>query len=316
MNPNPGAEVKVLQLHIQRRRPYGRIVATGLVIFMATLLLLTQSRGAYLATATALGLLGVLRWRRLFALLPIFAIGVGITIYQLGWSRIFDLLGSDNTFGGAGFRTVIWHADQRALHDFFWTGIGLGRFTEVMRLLYPSPIIQSPSATHAHNLLLQIGLDLGGPGLLAWLGLYLTLIGMTIAVLRRTASPTGSAESLDATWDGTQFIAPPHVDVTISTRRFVRRLTKVERRRQQQWLLAAGCLAALVGIQIHGLLDAVTWGNKLAFIPWLLFALVTLLYDSTSPSTAQSPVTSDKQSHPLHPKYGDLHTPIDPTMNP
>jgi len=33
-----------------------------------------------------------------------------------------------------------------------------------------------------------------------------------------------------------------------------------------------------MGMQVHGLLDAVTWGNKLAFIPWLIFAQITLLY--------------------------------------
>ena len=34
----------------------------------------------------------------------------------------------------------------------------------------------------------------------------------------------------------------------------------------------------LMGMQVHGLLAAVTWGNKLAFIPWLIFAQITLLY--------------------------------------
>ncbi|MEZ4736424.1 MAG: hypothetical protein R3E79_55770 [Caldilineaceae bacterium] len=45
--------------------------------------------------------------------------------------------------------------------------------------------------------------------------------------------------------------------------------------------MAAGCLATLVGMQVHGLLDAVTWRNKLALLPWLTFAQITLLYRYT-----------------------------------
>jgi len=29
---------------------------------------------------------------------------------------------------------------------------------------------------------------------------------------------------------------------------------------------------------IHGLVDAVVWGTKLAFLPWLFFALAALLW--------------------------------------
>jgi len=39
-----------------------------------------------------------------------------------------------------------------------------------------------------------------------------------------------------------------------------------------------GAASSLVAMLVHGLLDAVTWGTKLAFMPWLLFALITLLF--------------------------------------
>jgi hypothetical protein len=29
---------------------------------------------------------------------------------------------------------------------------------------------------------------------------------------------------------------------------------------------------------VHGLVDAALWGNKAAFLPWLLLALICLLY--------------------------------------
>jgi hypothetical protein len=42
--------------------------------------------------------------------------------------------------------------------------------------------------------------------------------------------------------------------------------------------LAIGAAGSLAGMLIHGLLDAVTWGTKLSFLPWLLFALITQLF--------------------------------------
>lgn len=249
-------------------------IATLLVI----LLLLTQSRGAYLSMAVILPLLLCLRWPRLTYALPLLGAGLIFALYRWDFWQIFDLLGADNTFGGAEWRGPVWHASWQAFQDFAWTGIGIGNFQQVMPLLYPNPAIANPAATHAHNLLLQIGLDLGLPGLAAYLTLYLTMIGLAIAVLRRTRSPAATATALGATWDGHTLVAPADVGVTVSTKRFIRQVVHYERTRQQHWAIAAGCLAALIGMQIHGVLDAVTWGNKLAFIPWLIFAQITLLY--------------------------------------
>lgn len=271
---------KMLRFH-QPRHSYQRLLTgalASLLVLMLALLLLTQSRGGYIAITVASSLLLLLRWPRLGYGAPLLIVGIGYIGYRFGGETIFALLGADNTFGGADWRGPVWHASWQAFQDFGWTGIGIGNFQQVMPLLYPNPAINNLAATHAHNLLLQIGLDLGLPGLAAYLTLYLTMVGMAIAVLRRTRSPQATANALGATWDGHVLHAPPEVGVTLSTKRFIRQMVHQERTRQQHWALAAGCLAALIGMQIHGFLDAVTWGNKLAFIPWLIFAQITLLY--------------------------------------
>lgn len=249
-----------------------------LLIGMLGMLLLTQSRGGYLGALIAMAIVLLFRWPRLGLVTPLLLGLIGYGVYTIGVQTSFDLLGADNTFGGADWRTPVWRASWQAFQDFAWTGIGIGNFRQVMPMLYPNPAINNEAATHAHNLLLQIGLDLGIPGLAAYLLFCGSMVGMAIAVLRRTRSPQATAIALGATWDGQAIVAPPSVGVTISTGRFMRQLTRLERTRQQHWALAAGCLAALVGMQVHGLLDAVTWGNKLAFLPWLIFAQITLLY--------------------------------------
>ncbi|MCB0074423.1 MAG: hypothetical protein KDE20_23315, partial [Caldilineaceae bacterium] len=50
------------------------------------------------------------------------------------------------------------------------------------------------------------------------------------------------------------------------------------RRHHLTWALSAGLLAAFTGMALHGLVDAVTWGTKLAFLPWLCYALAVALY--------------------------------------
>jgi len=84
--------------------------------------------------------------------------------------------------------------------------------------------------------LLQVGVDLGMPGLIAYLALLINLFAMLIVTLRSLPSHTWQRNA------------------------------------------AIGATGSLVAMLVHGLLDAVTWGTKLAFISWLLFALITLLF--------------------------------------
>jgi hypothetical protein len=42
-------------------------------------------------------------------------------------------------------------------------------------------------------------------------------------------------------------------------------------------VLAAGLLAGLTILVVHGLTDATTWGTKPAFIPWLILGLAAAL---------------------------------------
>jgi hypothetical protein len=64
-----------------------------------------------------------------------------------------------------------------------------------------------------------------------------------------------------------------HINLTVMLATVLRQAPCGESR-----LLAMGLAGALTAILVHGLLDAPLWGTKLAFLPWLVFALVVLLY--------------------------------------
>ena len=213
-----------------------RIGSGLLLLFMLAVLGSTQSRGAELAVGMVGALLLVLRWPRLIYGVPLLLVlGIGIVVWS-GPQKILEMLVFSTATPGLDQRLEIWSRAGYALWDFVFTGIGIGTFDLVIPRLYPYFLI-SPAEPipHAHNLYLQIGLDLGLPGLIAYLALWLNLWVMLIALLRR-------------------------------------------REQSLAWCLAAGAAGSLVGILLHGLVDAVTWGNKLAFLPWWLYALVTLLF--------------------------------------
>lgn len=243
-----------------------RWLAAVLAALLFCLLLLTQSRGAYLAVSVGMLLLVMLRWPRLMWSLPIFAIFAMLVLYQVGLSQTMELLGADNTFGGAEWRNGVWHIAGQALHDFPYTGIGLGNFRPVMTLLYPHPVMDSESANHAHNIFLQIGLDIGLPGLFAYYLFVGTILWKAWQHLRLRA-----------------FIPPMMaLQGNENTRHHQKQMIRMARQHTVAWALTAGAFTAIIAIQIHGMLDAITWGTKLSFLPWLCFALIQLNTDESN----------------------------------
>jgi len=82
-------------------------------------------------------------------------------------------------------RFEIWSRAQYAIADFPFTGPGLDAFQHVMPLMYP--LFQTHTGRfipHAHSEFLQVALDLGLPGLVAWLALYIATFSMLWRVLR------------------------------------------------------------------------------------------------------------------------------------
>jgi putative inorganic carbon (HCO3(-)) transporter len=106
------------------------------------------------------------------------------------------------------------------VQDFPLTGIGMGLFGQVAAWLYPFGPAGPEMVPHAHNLYLQIAVDLGLPGLIAWL-----LAAVNVLKAGWTLFSDGNYRS--ETW---------------------------------QQALGAAVLSSLAALLIHGLMDSVTWG--------------------------------------------------------
>lgn len=145
------------------------------VLCMAIALLLTQSRGALIGVAGALLVMFILRltkvWR-LGVLASAIVCAIAITRMDL-LALLSDTSESIRNLDG---RLEIWRTAYEIIHDFPVTGIGLGNFAPVTDLMYPF-VVAGEHQPHAHNMFLQVAVDVGIPGEVTWLS---TAIVITI----------------------------------------------------------------------------------------------------------------------------------------
>jgi putative inorganic carbon (HCO3(-)) transporter len=147
-------------------------------VLMLLVLILTASRSAFLGVAG--GLLLVLAWAlvggqrsprgrvRGVLVLVVSVAALGLASRYLISAWVGD---AESGLDSYQSRVELWNRALRMLWDFPFTGIGPGQFSLVLHALYV-PFLVAPNeyVPHAHNVFLQLGLDLGIPGALAMLG--------------------------------------------------------------------------------------------------------------------------------------------------
>lgn len=173
-------------------------IGSGLfLLFVGVVLLLTQSRSGWMGGAVG-GVSLVVLWflsdkrRQMRALgwaslLMTICIVAAVIIWIGPQSLGKSLFGTSadptvlEAFVGEMTLTARVEIGSRALYaiqDFAFTGCGLGSFREVVHMLYPLFLLgPTYDIAHAHNIFLQTALDLGIPGLVA----YLALLGIALA---------------------------------------------------------------------------------------------------------------------------------------
>lgn len=166
------------------------LVQAALLFLTAGTLVLTESRSAWLGTGVAAGcfLLWYNVWTR--GVVAAGVVGLAGTVAALGPDRVYDFV--VNRAGPAlhstfALRLDIWSRAIRGIGDFPLTGMGMNTFRKLMPALYPGyPYLPGEEVPHAHNHLLQAALDLGLPGLVAYLALWFVAAALLVSVYRRS----------------------------------------------------------------------------------------------------------------------------------
>ncbi len=218
-------------------------LALGVASLITMIILgMTLSRGAWIAFAVVLIILALLRWRRSWIIIAVGALAGAGVVAWLGVIPVLSLLFSNSSLGSLDVRIEVWQRALYMIHDFPFTGIGMGNFSAVTDAVYPIFMATPGSIPHAHNLFLQVAVDLGIPGLVAWLGIFLIIGFVSWKIFRRG-----------------KFLG----DVFLMG-------------------LGAALLCSQAALAVHGLTDAVTWGMvRSAPIVWVIWGLAAACWNFT-----------------------------------
>lgn len=237
----------------------GKLLPALLFLLLLWLLLLTQSRSAWMGAVAGIVFLLVAttyvisagkRWRLFFYILLLVALFVAVAALFAFRPWLLSVLETPpaetaiGTLDTVPSRFVVWRWAIVAIGDFGLTGTGLGTFRRVGSRLYPMPY--SESVAHAHNIFLQVALDTGLPGLVAYVAILLraVVISWRIAIHAPGLRP-----------------------------------------------LALGLLSALVAFHVYGLTDALAPGAKPGIVLWMALGLLTGMF-------SQMAAPADSLPHP------------------
>jgi putative inorganic carbon (HCO3(-)) transporter len=222
-------------------RGVGERAALGLAsLLMGVTLLLTRSRGGYIAAAVGgLAVMWLVGRRRWALALTLLSIGAGVWMFSAAEHQVPALVEEAVDTSTWAFRRRVWGAALWMLADFPFTGVGMGLFNQVASLLYA---FQSPRDPGAHNVYLQVGVDLGILGLIAYVAVLILALWMALTAMR-AFERKGNGE-LRA--------------------------------------MAVGALSGMIALMVHGLVDVAAWGTRAAFFPWLLIGLIAALFTTAT----------------------------------
>ena len=175
----------------QRWCRIGTWVQGALLALTLGTLLLTQSRGAWIGLSVAgVAFLALYnRWTRQVAALV--CVGVVVVAAYVGPARLANLAvnnGGSGMPGDVSSRVELWSRAVAGIRDFPLTGMGMNAFRKVMPVLYPTVFTGATDfdIAHAHNHLLQAALDVGLPGLVAYLSIWMVTAVLLVRVCRRS----------------------------------------------------------------------------------------------------------------------------------
>jgi putative inorganic carbon (HCO3(-)) transporter len=166
------------------------LAALGLAGLTAGTLVLTQSRGGALGLACGLGLWLAWHGPRTRLLLLALLIAGAVAVVLIGPAEVAASLegaAGRNLLESMLARVEVWVRALSAIQAFPLTGLGLNGFRHVMPVFFPL-FVAPPTfdVSHAHNQFLQAALDLGLPGLVAFVALAVGAFGLLISARSQT----------------------------------------------------------------------------------------------------------------------------------
>ena len=191
-NPNACAEALILLLPLavalllSSRRWWGRLLALAAIGAGGAALLMTYSRASWVGLFAAMVLFVFLWNPKLVPLCALLCVAAIPFLPETVWNRILTITNFSDTSTSSRFPLFI--ATIRALRMSPVTGAGLGgdavrKFIKVNELYHAkAPYV------HAHNMVLQVWVETGLLGIVAFLGSMLWIVKRTVGAVRLKCS--------------------------------------------------------------------------------------------------------------------------------
>jgi len=174
-NPNVYGEYLLLAIPVALagfvivKRPLMKLYYLGVSAALTANLALTYSRGCYLAIAFAVLIFVLIMEKRLVAF---FSMGIFIVPAVLPAAMLNRLLSIGNMEDSSSkYRLSIYQATVRILKQFWPSGLGQG--AEAFNRVFPLFTFNGVTASHSHNLFLQVFVETGVFGFIAFLAVIL-----------------------------------------------------------------------------------------------------------------------------------------------
>lgn len=231
-----------------RKTPLLIIGLLGMSISASLLLLLTQSRSAWIGGIGGFSVL-LFFW---FIFLPpsrfrtaarasvaLVSLIILFLLIRTDWDQVIQFWEAPPRDTAVGtlttltFRRQLWSSAYDIIQDMPFTGTGLGTFRRVVPRLYPISTSDSYDVAHAHNIFVQVAVDTGLPGLVAYLSILITITILSYRVARQGGEDKRLVLSL---------------------------------------------FAGIAGLHFFGLTDTIAPGAKPGLLFWLAVALITAIY--------------------------------------
>ena len=212
------------------------------VVILFGVLIITESRAGYLAALSGIALMLLFFCKKLWIVYSAAGVAGIFFMLKVGHVTMLAQLFGSGAVGTWESRRELWNRAISMIQDFPFTGIGAGTFGKVAPTLYPL-LIDSPDVElhHAHNLYLQVPVDLGIPGLAA-------------------------------------FVALLSVSIFLGWKAY---FSFSVQRHHSGANLAAGYLSGLFAWGIHGFFDTPLWLVKPSAVPFFYMGMLVALHRAT-----------------------------------
>jgi len=167
------------------------------VCVLTAALLMTQTRGSWLAFLAGVVVVVTVRQQRLLLLLPPLLLIIFILVPHAVKERIYSMVDAQNAT--VQTRLCKWRLAWNLFQAYPWTGVGMNGI-HLVYLDYKAP--QDPIACgdrrlgHLDNNLIQIVVERGILGLVSWLAIWIVYLRQVYAIYRRPSPQANQAKML------------------------------------------------------------------------------------------------------------------------